>query len=253
MIKFEDETTLSLLYHLNSEPWLNDEAYRNAAYHQEFKEIESPIERQRLPPATESELSRLIRLRRSCRAYRPEQMPLTAAAALARSAYGVVEVAHLADQTSFLRRSVPSAGGLYPLEVFLFTQRVDGLTDGIYHYDVRGDALELMQSGDVIPDLEPVLYTYPFIHDANLVIALAAVFKRTQKKYGPRGYRYILLEAGHSAQNICLTAADIGLGSLCLGGYSDSRLNRKLGLDATEEGVVYAVAAGYSAEPATSD
>ena len=145
---------------------------------------------------------------------------------------------------TFLRRSVPSAGGLFPLELFVFLQRVEGLSDGLYHYDVRGHSLEPLR-GDPIADLAPFLYPYPFVRDANLVFAVAAVFGRNQKKYGPRGYRYTLLEAGHVAQNICLRAVELGLGTLCMGGFEDSRLNRMLGLEPSKEGAVYAVAAGY--------
>lgn len=159
-----------------------------------------------------------------------------------------MEDAEGTPQAGFLRRSVPSAGGLFPLEVYAFVQRVDDLPDGLYHYDVRGHALELVRSCDAFAELQPALYTHPFIQDANVVLCLAAVFPRTQKKYGPRGYRYILLEAGHSVQNFCLCATELELGSLCMGGFVDSRLNRLLGLDPKNEGVVYAAAAGYSAE-----
>jgi SagB-type dehydrogenase family enzyme len=88
---------------------------------------------------------------------------------------------------------------------------------------------------------------YEAIEHANVVFFLAAVFQRTQKKYGPRGYRYVLLEAGHVAQNICLLAVEQGLGSLCMGGYADGRLNRALGLSQLEEGIVYSVAVGWPA------
>ena len=77
---------------------------------------------------------------------------------------------------------------------------------------------------------------------------LSAVFARTLKKYGPRGYRYILLEAGHCAQNLCLLAAERGLATLCLGGFQDTKLNRLLGLDGTTEAVVYCQGVGYAAE-----
>jgi SagB-type dehydrogenase family enzyme len=247
MMPFEDETTLSLLYHLNSEPWRNDDAYRSANYHQEFKEIDSPVARTTLPPAPDSPLCRLIRRRRSCRAYLAQPMPISCVSALAAAAYGIVETARLEGGGSMLRRTVPSAGGLFPLELFVFLERVEGLSDGLYHYDVRGHTMEFVR-GVLTADLAPFLYPYPFIRDANLVFTVAAVFGRNQKKYGPRGYRYTLLEAGHLAQNICLRAIELGLATLCLGGFEDSRLNRVLGLEPTREGVVYAVAVGYDAQ-----
>ena len=83
-----------------------------------------------------------------------------------------------------------------------------------------------------------------------MAICLAAVFSRTQKKYGPRGYRYILLEVGHAGQNICLQAAEMNLATLCMGGFIDSDVNRMLGLDQKDEGVVYSVAVGHAMSPA---
>ena len=141
---------------------------------------------------------------------------------------------------------MPSGGGLYPLEIYIFLKRVAGLEDGLYHYDVVGHALELISAGDKSELLAADFYTFPFMENANLVFCLVADFPRTQKKYGPRGYRYILLEAGHSAQNICLAATELGLGSLCMGGFVNSQLNRMLDLEPTREGVVYAGAVGHS-------
>jgi SagB-type dehydrogenase family enzyme len=87
-----------------------------------------------------------------------------------------------------------------------------------------------------------------FFVAANVVAIFSAVFERTLKKYGPRGYRYILFEAGHAAQNLCLVAAELGLGSLPLGGFLDSRLNAFLGLDGLAEAALYGVAVGYPLE-----
>jgi SagB-type dehydrogenase family enzyme len=78
-------------------------------------------------------------------------------------------------------------------------------------------------------------------------VILAAVFQRTLKKYGPRGYRYVLFEAGHAAQNVCLLATELDLGSICTGGFYDGRLNRYLGLDGTSEAVLYLVGLGRDA------
>ena len=87
--------------------------------------------------------------------------------------------------------------------------------------------------------------TYEFVAAANVVVFLAAVFARTQTKYGPRGYRYVLLEGGHVAQNLCLMAAERGLGSLCMGGFIDAALNRFLDLAPLAEGAIYTVGVGH--------
>jgi SagB-type dehydrogenase family enzyme len=85
----------------------------------------------------------------------------------------------------------------------------------------------------------------PLVQHANAVVFLSAVFDRTLHKYGPRGYRYILFEAGHVAQNACLLATERGLASLCVGGFIDARVNRLLELDPRVEGTIYCVAIGH--------
>jgi SagB-type dehydrogenase family enzyme len=245
MLPLDDPTALSLLFHLNSEPWLNDDAYRTAPGPQEFKRHDAVLEEVALPASPPSALTKLIQQRKSCREFTRTMMPLTHVAALLNEAYGVASDPSEAQQ-HFLRRSVPSAGGLFPLELYVMLRRVEGLADGVYHYDVLAHTLQLMRRGDIFPLLEPTFYTFPFIVDANLVIAISAVFLRTQKKYGPRGYRYILIESGHVGQNVCLKASELGLATLCMGGFVDSDLNALLELPAAREGVVYTLAVGYA-------
>jgi SagB-type dehydrogenase family enzyme len=247
MIPLEDPTTLSQLFHLNSEPWLNDEAYRGAAMNQELKVPAGIIAEVALPEPGNSGLSELFETRRSCREFARREMPLGHLSALLSAGYGAIAPARFNGQTAFLRRTVPSAGGLFPLELYAFTQRVQSLDDGLYHYDVVSHSLQQLHRGNLFPTLEPMFYTYPFMRDANLVVAMAAVFLRTQKKYGPRGYRYTLMEAGHVAQNVSLRAVELGLATLCMGGFLDSLLNELLGLQPREEGVIYTVAAGFDA------
>lgn len=247
MIPLEDPTTLSMLFHLNSEPWLNDEAYKAGASSQELKVPDGVIAEIPLPQPGGSALMELLDRRRSCRDFAKTEMPLEHMSALLAASYGAITPPPFSSQLGFLRRTVPSAGGLFPLEMYAFTQRVLGLDDGLYHYDVIGHSLRKLYGGNLFPTLEPVFYAYPFMKDANLVVAMAAVFMRMQKKYGPRGYRYTLIEAGHVAQNLTVRAIELGLASLCMGGFLDSVLNELLGLRPRAEGVVYTVAAGFDA------
>lgn len=248
MIPDDDPTSLSLLFHLNSEPWLNDDAYRTPAGPQEFKQPAPVLAEVALPSPDGSSVANAIRQRRSCRAFRPAVMPVASLSSLLGDAYGLVGSTSFGDRTRFLRRAVPSAGGLFPLELYVVLRRVEGLEDGLYHYGVPGHTVRLMRRGDLFPTLEPMFYTYPFIRDANIVFAVSAVFNRVQKKYGPRGYRYILIESGHVGQNLCLRAAEMGLATLCMGGFVDSELNALLGLSPAREGVMYTIATGYDAE-----
>jgi SagB-type dehydrogenase family enzyme len=188
----------------------------------------------------------MFRRRLSCRKFRAGRIALDQVASLLDAAYGPLGPLDVPDPEAFPHRTVPSAGGLFPLELFVILRRIDGAEDGLHHYDANERRLSLLERGDLFPRVEPMFYTFPFIAEANIVIALAAIFPRTQTKYGPRGYRYVLLEAGHVGQNICLRAAELDLATLCMGGFVDSALNGLLGLKAPEEGVVYTIAAGLA-------
>src|SRR5690349_12712967 len=136
MIPLDDPTSLSMLFHLNSEPWLNDDAYRAGSAHAEFKQPAEILAEVDLPAAASSPLTELFPRRCSCREFANRQMPLQDVASLVAAAYGVIDELPGAAPAGFLRRSVPSAGGLYPLELYAFLRRIDGLEDGLYHYNV---------------------------------------------------------------------------------------------------------------------
>ena len=247
IIPYEDITALSLLFHINSEPWQNLEAYQGEGYEVEYKSMAGGGNVRALPPPQATPLLQLLRSRESCRQFQPRTMLQATLSTLLAGSYGVARVAPLPDSLTTLFRTVPSAGALYPLEIYIGVENVEGVPDGLHHYNVREHALEMLKGKAEADALHSALLTAPFIVNANLVFFLAAVFKRTQKKYGPRGYRYILLEAGHVAQNICLLAAEQGLGSLCMGGFLDSKLNHLLGLSGDQEAVVYSIAVGHKA------
>ncbi|HXU35898.1 MAG TPA: SagB/ThcOx family dehydrogenase [Blastocatellia bacterium] len=249
MIPTDDPTTLSLLYHLNSEPWDNAEAYLAAKdYEVEYKEMVVAGDELKLPAPSATPLSRLLEARESCREYRLRRMPAQVLSNILASAYGTTRTQRLDGIGSIYLRAAPSAGGLFPLEIYALAREVEGAADGLYHYNVRRHGLELLKTGAWFEELHHALLMAPLVQGANLILFLSAVFARSQKKYGPRGYRYIMLEAGHVAQNVCLSSVEQGLGSLCMGGYLDGRLNSFLGLDGIQEAVVYSVAVGYSSQ-----
>jgi SagB-type dehydrogenase family enzyme len=126
-------------------------------------------------------------------------------------------------------------------------QRVETLEDGLYHYGVRDHTLEPMKAGVDRAALAEALLSAPYVDNANAVVLITAVFDRTLRKYSARGYRYILLEAGHAAQNLCLLATERNLASLCIGGFADGAINRLLGLDSRTEAAVYCAAIGHAA------
>jgi len=246
-IPLTDGETLSRLFHLNSEPWPNVEAYRQSDnYEVEYKSIPEAVAT-RLPGIPDSFLFELLYRRFSCREFRLEKMPLEVFSFLLKCGYGITRMSQIGKAGAGYLRTAPSAGGLFPLEVYVLAREVNELSDGIYHYNVREHSVEMMQAGSWFEEFDKDLISAPFVVNANLIFFFSAIFNRTQKKYGPRGYRYILLEAGHVAQNLCLAAAEHNLGSLCMGGYYDTKLNHFFGFDDLNEGIVYSVAVGYAA------
>jgi SagB-type dehydrogenase family enzyme len=142
------------------------------------------------------------------------------------------------------RRVVPSGGALYPLELYPILLRVTGASPGVFHFDPGRRVLEVVQLADVGAELEAAS-TYPaLVRNAAAVIVVNGVFWRTRFKYGLRGYRFALLEAGHVMQNLLLAATALGVQALPLGGFYDTRLERLLGVDGVDESPVYAVALG---------
>jgi SagB-type dehydrogenase family enzyme len=246
MLDASDMHSLALLYHLNSEPSLSPEGYEDA-YEPHFKTVASGDESLALPRRDEAlPLSELIARRRSCRRFARKSLALVDLAEILGGTYGIAGPVALDGGLELDTRCVPSAGALYPLELYLILQRVETVPDGIYHYAVLDHALEAVEAGLDRSALDEALLHSPFLEHANALVIMTAVFGRTLDKYAARGYRYILLEAGHAAQNLCLLAAERGLASLCVGGFMDAAINRFLGLEPRTEAAVYCVGLGHS-------
>jgi SagB-type dehydrogenase family enzyme len=144
-----------------------------------------------------------------------------------------------------LERPVPSGGGMYPLELYVIALNVSALTNGIYHYAPIGSGLELRCEVTVpAPLLSYLFMGQTLVTESAFICVITAEFSRLMRKYGDRGYRYVLIEAGHVAQNVNLVATSLGLGSCNLGGFFDRELGQLLQLDLDEEFPLYGVAVG---------
>jgi len=141
-------------------------------------------------------------------------------------------------------RAAPSAGALYPIELYAVVHDVAGLESGIYHYAVQEHGLELLRTGDFRSAMVRAGVGQAFLGQAGVCFVLSAIFQRTRWKYRERAYRYVLLEAGHIGQNLYLAATSMGLGACAVGAFFDDDLNSLMGLDGREEAVVYLLAAG---------
>lgn len=133
-------------------------------------------------------------------------------------------------------RTAPSAGATYPLEVDVVVGEgtVTGLAAGIYRYVPDGHRLEVRVSGDLRERLAAAALGQPWVGQAPVCIAIAAVYERTTARYGERGHRYVYMEAGHAGQNVQLQAEALGLGSVTVGAFRDAQVASILGLPAEE-------------------
>jgi len=145
----------------------------------------------------------------------------------------------------FLFRTAPSAGGLYPVETYLFLRAVEGLEPGIYHFRAHVFDLELLKKGDYSKELTDAALGQMIVMGAQVTFIWSAVVERSRWKYRQRAYRYIYLDAGHIAQNLYLAAEALGLGACAIGALFDDRINSIIGLDGIEETVIYMATVGW--------
>jgi SagB-type dehydrogenase family enzyme len=190
-------------------------------------------------------LGEVLTRRASARNYGPYSLRLTELATILHFAYGITRSN---EGTGFPRpfRAVPSGGALYPLEIYFHSASLEQERPGLYHYNPLRNELRLLREGDCSTAIARGLVSFQsqLAIDACAVLFLTAIFERSTFKYGARGYRFVLLEAGHVAQNINLVAAALGLGCVNIGGYYDRQIDEFLDLDSVTHSTVYMVALG---------
>lgn len=164
----------------------------------------------------------VIEARRSVRAFADEPLPDGHVATILRAAQGVTDPVR-----GF--RAAPSAGALYPLELYAAS------ATGVLRYLPGKDALEPISDGDVRDRLAIAALGQSFVAEAPVVFVITGVYARTAGKYGDRAARYVHMEAGHAAQNILLSAVGLGLGSVPVGAFVDDAV--RLIIRAPEEEV----------------
>lgn len=166
--------------------------------------------------------------RRSTRSYTGEPVTLQELSQLLWAAQGITD-----SGRGF--RTAPSAGALYPLEVYVVAGDVQNLVSGIYKYEPDGHELARLIDGDKRSELADVALAQPCVKEGALAIVFTAVYERTTVKYGERGIRYVHIEVGHAAQNVCLQAVAMGLGIVPVGAFHDEPVARLLNLPDNEQ------------------
>lgn len=181
--------------------------------------------------------------------------PITAAqlAKLLHAGYGVTGGRPMAGGGTQPFRSVPSAGALYPAELYVGVRNVTGVEPGIYHYEVPDHSLALLRPGDPTALLDEAVCGQRYASEAAVVVLVAGIFRRTKHRYGERGYRYVLLDTGHIGENLVLQATALRLAVVTTAGFFDDAANELLLLDGLEEAVLYIAFVGPPAVPPPLD
>lgn len=183
-------------------------------------------------------LEQALSSRRSTRDYARESISLAQTSQLLWAAQGVT------NERGF--RTAPSAGALYPLELYVVAGAVDGLTAGAYRYLPEDHSLVHVTAGDLRRRVAEAALDQSFVAKGAAVFVLTAVYERTTQKYGERGIRYVHMEAGHAAQNLLLEATALGLGAVPVGAFHHNELANVVGLP-EDEHPLYVIPVGRRA------
>lgn len=201
------------------------------------------------PSLDDVSLETALQTRRSVRDYHSEES-VTLEEVSTLLGLGVGETGSLRTAVGLDKpvRSYPSPGGLYPVEVYPLVFDVDGLDPGIYYYNPARHVLRLVEpAGEEFVEDVVERVSLPDIVDwetVSVVFSLVGSLWRVRTKYGPRGYRFALQETGHIAQNLLLTAAAMGLGSVPIGGFEDDPVSELFDADGVNEAALYLIPVG---------
>jgi SagB-type dehydrogenase family enzyme len=189
------------------------------------------------PPAVSSDVSleEALTNRRSVREYSDQTLTTAQIGQLLWAVQGITSEGGY--------RTAPSAGALYPLEIYLLT------ADGVFHYEPERHRLRALSQGDPREAAFRAALEQEPVRRAPAVFVVAAVYARTLQKYGnERSPRYVHMEAGHAAQNLLLEAAALGLGAVPIGAFHDQELQEALGLPADHQ-PLYLIPVGHPSSP----
>jgi SagB-type dehydrogenase family enzyme len=187
-------------------------------------------ERIKLPEpdhANETSVEAALLRRRSIRTYSGDDVTLEEVSQLLWAAQGIT--------APWGGRTAPSAGALYPLELYLVVGDVKGMDKGVYTYRPKEHELKKVADGDVRAELAEAALGQECVKEAAIDLIFTAVYERTTAKYGERGMRYVHIEVGHAAQNVYLQADSLDLGTVVVGAFMDREVKRIVHAGAQEE------------------
>ncbi|WP_081421421.1 SagB/ThcOx family dehydrogenase [Salinivirga cyanobacteriivorans] len=192
----------------------------------------------RLPsPRLESDMSaeEVMKKRRSHRHFVSKSIDASDVSQVLWAAYGITQKAnHKQLRGGF--RTAPSAGALYPLELYLLVDKVNEIEPGVYRYLADGHQIQQTIDHNVKLELSAAALNQKMIHEAPACLFYSAIYERTTEKYGSRGEnRYVCMDLGHSAQNVYLQVEALHMGTCAIGAFSDDKVREVMQLPAKEE------------------
>jgi SagB-type dehydrogenase family enzyme len=192
----------------------------------EYESFELPVPKLSSKTSVEEALSN----RRSVRDYGKDSLSIEEISQLLWAAQGIT--------VRWGGRTAPSAGALYPLEIYVVVGEVKGLLPGLYHYDPAKHSITKKADGDLRQKLTEASLDQDEITKAPATFVITAVYERTMKKYRERGIQYVHMEVGGTGENIYLQAETLGLGTVFLGAFEDEKVKKVLGVKEEPLGIM---------------
>ena len=193
-------------------------------------------------PRTDGQCSveKALATRRSVRGFKNEPLGIAVLSQLVWAAQGMTQKMDAPPNWSWGtwqggKRTAPSAGALYPLELYIVVGTVDGVKPGVYKYKPQTHQLLNVLAGDKRSQLSTAAYGQKWMESAPCLFVVGAVYKRTEVKYGERAPRYVHIEVGHAVENICLQAVALDLGTTMVGAFNDDEVKKVVGLSDEEK------------------
>ncbi len=173
-----------------------------------------------------------LRARRTHRSFTSHPLTLKQFSQLLWGAYGVTARKY----GSFLK-TAPSAGGLYPLDIYGVVGKggVETLAEGVYHYNPEDHTASLLREGDLRAELTRQSLHQMWMAEAPLILVITGEYERSSVKYGPRGVTYTHIEAGCVGQNIFLQAEALGLKAGIVGAFNNRDVIKAMGLPSSHD------------------
>lgn len=160
--------------------------------------------------------------RKSVRAFSDEELSLEELSQLLFASQGLTQGIH---------RTVPSAGALYPIEIYALVDKVENISPGLYHYILHDHSLKLVGSSSIKAQIPAIAYQQFWMTGSAIDIVIAADYSRTEVKYGRMADKYVHMEVGHAAQNVYLQAYALGLGTTMVGGFENAKMKKLMDIE----------------------